>query len=292
MHTALPPTKRHLSPSLLQAIDDAVRHAIAEDIGQGDLTAELVPAAQLVRATIVCREPAVICGQPWVESCLRQLAPDSEIRWQLSEGDEAAPGQVLCMLHGHARGLLTAERCALNFLQTLSATATATRRYVDAVAGTGARIMDTRKTLPGLRLAQKYAVTVGGGMNQRIGLYDGILIKENHIAAAGGIAAVLEAARRIGGEVPVQIEVESLTELQAALAADARLILLDNFSLDQLRDAVRLTAGRAALEASGNIHLGNVREVALTGVDRISIGGLTKHVQAIDLSMRFEEARP
>ena len=290
MNTALPLTGRDLSPSLLHAIDNAVRRAIDEDIGQGDLTAELVPAAQLARATIVCREPAVICGQPWVERCFQQLAPDSEIHWQVAEGDEAKAGQTLCVLQGHARALLTAERCALNFLQTLSATATATRRYVDAVAGTRAHIMDTRKTLPGLRLAQKYAVTVGGGMNQRLGLYDGILIKENHIAAAGGIAAVLQAAQRIGGEVPVQIEVETLTELQSALAAGARLILLDNFSLDDLSEAVKITAGRAALEASGNIHLGNVREVALTGVDRISIGGLTKHVQAIDLSMRFEAA--
>ena len=290
MNTALPLTGRDLSPSLLHAIDSAVRRAIDEDIGQGDLTAKLVPAAQLARATIVCREPAVICGQPWVERCFQQLAPDSEIHWQVAEGDEANAGQTLCVLQGHARALLTAERCALNFLQTLSATATATRRYVDAVAGTQARIMDTRKTLPGLRLAQKYAVTVGGGMNQRLGLYDGILIKENHIAAAGGIAAVLQAAQRIGGEVPVQIEVETLTELQSALAAGARLILLDNFSLDDLSEAVKITAGRAALEASGNIHLGNVREVALTGVDRISIGGLTKHVQAIDLSMRFEAA--
>jgi nicotinate-nucleotide pyrophosphorylase (carboxylating) len=292
MHTASPLTTRHPGPSLLRAIDRAVRHAIDEDIGQGDLTAELVPAAQLARATIVCREAAVVCGQPWVESCFRQIAPDSELHWQVQEGESVIAGQTLCILHGRARGLLTAERCALNFLQTLSATATVTRRYVDAVAGTTARIMDTRKTLPGLRLAQKYAVTVGGGMNQRLGLYDGILIKENHIAAAGGIAPVLETARRIGGEVPVQIEVESLVELQAALEADARLILLDNFSLDQLREAVRITDGRAALEASGNIHLGNVREVALTGVDRISIGGLTKHVQAIDLSMRFEEIRP
>ena len=288
MNTALPLTGRDLSPSLLRAIDSAVRRAIDEDIGQGDLTAELVPQAQLARATIVCREPAVICGQPWVERCFQQLAPDSEIHWQVDEGDEAVAGQTLCLLQGHARALLTAERCALNFLQTLSATATATRRYVDAVAGTQARIMDTRKTLPGLRLAQKYAVTIGGGMNQRLGLYDGILIKENHIAAAGGIAAVLQAAQRIGGEVPVQIEVETLAELQSALAAGARLILLDNFSLDELSEAVKITAGRAALEASGNIHLGNVREVALTGVDRISIGGLTKHVQAIDLSMRFE----
>ena len=290
MNTALPLTGRDLGPSLLHAIDSAVRRAIDEDIGQGDLTAKLVPAAQLARATIVCREPAVICGQPWVERCFQQLAPDSEIHWQVAEGDEASAGQTLCVLQGHARALLTAERCALNFLQTLSATATATRRYVDAVAGTQARIMDTRKTLPGLRLAQKYAVTVGGGMNQRLGLYDGILIKENHIAAAGGIAAVLQAAQRIGGEVPVQIEVETLAELQSALAAGAGLILLDNFSLDELSEAVKITAGRAALEASGNIHLGNVREVALTGVDRISIGGLTKHVQAIDLSMRFEAA--
>ncbi|HEX5539605.1 MAG TPA: carboxylating nicotinate-nucleotide diphosphorylase [Methylophilaceae bacterium] len=272
------------------AIDSAVRRALDEDIGAADLTAELVPPAQMACASIVCREPAVICGLPWVESCFRQLAANTQIDWQVAEGEQVMAGRILCRITGSARALLTAERCALNFLQTLSATATLTRRYVDAVAGTGTQIMDTRKTLPGLRLAQKYAVVMGGGVNQRLGLDDGILIKENHIAAAGSIEAVLQAARRISAEVPVQIEVETLTELKSALAAGANLILLDNFTLAQLREAVAINAGRALLEASGNIHLDNVREVALTGVDRISIGSLTKNVQAIDLSMRFAAA--
>ncbi|BBP03926.1 hypothetical protein TPL01_27890 [Sulfuriferula plumbiphila] len=197
---------------------------------------------------------------------------------------------MLCEIHGNARALLTAERPALNFLQTLSATATITRRYVDAIAGTNAMVMDTRKTLPGLRLAQKYAVLTGAGANQRSGLYDGILIKENHIAAAGSITRVLAAAAQVAGSVPVQIEVENIDELQQALDAGARLILLDNFTLDALREAVRLTAGRAVLEASGNISLDTIRSVAETGVQRISVGALTKHVQAVDLSMRFEWA--
>jgi nicotinate-nucleotide pyrophosphorylase (carboxylating) len=281
--------QRGLSTSLQQAIDIAVRNAVGEDLGQGDLTASLIPSVQTAHASIICREAAVICGIPWVESCFRHIAPDIELDWQVTEGDQSLPNQVLCKLSGSARGLLTAERCALNFLQTLSATATLTRRYVDAVAGTGAQIMDTRKTLPGLRLAQKYAVTVGGGMNQRLGLYDGILIKENHIAAAGSIAAVLQAAHDIGADVPVQIEVETLAQLETALEAGARLILLDNFTVDALRQAVQINDGRAVLEASGSIHLGNVRDIALTGVNRISIGSLTKHVQAVDLSMRFAE---
>lgn len=277
------------SPALKHAIECAVRNAVEEDIGHGDLTAGLIPAAQNARATIVCREPAVICGQPWVASCFEQIAPNTRIDWKIAEGDRAGADQIVCVIEGSARALLTAERTALNFLQTLSATATLTRRYVDAVDGTGAKIMDTRKTLPGLRLAQKYAVTVGGGMNQRLGLYDGILIKENHIAAAGGIALVLQAANEISAEVPVQIEVENMAELAAALEARAKLILLDNFTIPQLHEAVSFNNGRAVLEASGNIDLGNVREVALTGVDRISIGSLTKNVQAIDLSMRFED---
>lgn len=282
--------QRDLSPSLQRAIDTAVRHAIDEDLGSGDLTARLIRADQQASASIVSRETAVICGQPWVDSCFRHIAPNTQIDWQVSDGDRVAAGRILCVINGNARALLTGERCALNFLQTLSATATLTRRYVDAVAGTGACIMDTRKTLPGLRLAQKYAVTTGGGMNQRLGLYDGILIKENHIAAAGGIAAVLQAAHDISATVAVQIEVETLAQLASALEAGAELILLDNFTPAQLREAVQSNGGRAVLEASGNIDLNNVREIAMTGVDRISIGSLTKHVQAIDLSMRFEEA--
>lgn len=282
--------QRGLSASLERAIDNAVRNAVDEDLGQGDLTAALVPQAQTAEAGIICRESAVVCGIPWVEACFRYIAPGTELNWHVAEGEQVLANQTLCTLHGSARGLLTAERCALNFLQTLSATATLTGRYVDAVAGTGTQILDTRKTLPGLRLAQKYAVAIGGGMNQRLGLYDGILIKENHIAAAGSIAAVLQAAHAISAEVPVQIEVETLTQLADALEADARSILLDNFTLTQLREAVRLNAGRAVLEASGNVHLDNVRSIAETGVDRISIGSLTKHVQAVDLSMRFTEA--
>jgi len=291
------PLSSQLLSSLQEAIQLNVAAAIAEDIGNGDWTAQLVPAGQTANATIISRERAVICGIPWVEACFKTLAPDSIIDWKVAEGTLVPPGQVLCEISGKARGLLTAERCALNFLQTLSATATATRQYVDAIAGTEARIMDTRKTIPGLRVAQKYAVTVGGGYNQRMGLYDGILIKENHIAAAGSIEAVLASADAIdqqAGGVPssaqtlsTQIEVESLEQLESAIDAGARLILLDNFTVYALHEAVKINAGRALLEASGGITLENVREIALTGVDRISIGSLTKHIQAIDLSMRF-----
>ena len=288
---------KSLAKTLQDAIDRNVRNALNEDIGDGDLTARLIPASQSARATIISRESAILCGIPWVESCFQQIAAKSEmsaqmptqILWQMAEGEHVSPNQILCEISGNARTMLTAERCALNFLQTLSATATMTRRYVDAITGTKAHILDTRKTLPGLRLAQKYAVTVGGGMNQRLGLYDGILIKENHIAAAGGIEEVLQAARNIDAAAPVQIEVETLPQLQTALAAGARLILLDNFSLQDLHEAVSLNAGRAILEASGGIDIDNVREIALTGVDRMSIGSLTKNVRAIDLSMRFEE---
>ncbi len=253
-----------------------------------DLTAQLVPAGQTARARVITREAAVIAGRPWFDACFRTLDPACVIDWKVHEGDAVAPGDALVEIRGHARALLTAERPALNFLQTLSAVASATRPYVDAVRGTHAAILDTRKTLPGLRLAEKYAVRVGGGQNQRIGLYDGILIKENHIAAAGGIAPVLDAAFRLAGnDIPVQIEVETLDQLSQALAAGANLILLDNFSLADMRHAVQINHGRALLEASGNVTLETVRAIAETGVDRISIGGLTKHIRAVDLSMRI-----
>lgn len=271
-----------------------VQRALHEDIGTGDLTASLIPSSKILTATVISREAAVLCGVQWFEACFVSLAADTEIEWFAKDGDFVPAGQTLCEIKGNARALLTAERSALNFLQLLSAVATQTKRYADAVAGTRAVIVDTRKTLPGLRLAQKYAVTCGGGANHRIGLYDGILIKENHIIAAGGIQPALSRAREIAPPgVFIQIEVESLQELQETLAAGARMVLLDNFTLNQLADAVTLTrkqAGEAViLEASGNIALDNVRQVAETGVDRISIGGLTKNIQAIDLSMRFAE---
>lgn len=279
-----------LYPNLALYIHAAVRAALDEDMRDGDLTAQLIPADAVSTATIITRQQAVLCGSPWLEECFRALDPDCDIRWAAQEGELVQPNQLLCTIRGNSRALLSAERCALNFLQTLSATATATRRYVDIVAGTKAKILDTRKTLPGLRLAQKYAVTVGSGVNQRVGLYDGILIKENHIAAAGGIRQVLEQAFRLAPpSVTIQIEVESLDELREALDAGAKLVLLDNFTLAMMREAVALTAGRAELEASGGVNLDTVRGIAETGVDRISIGSLTKDVQAVDLSMRFEE---
>ena len=274
--------------NLEDSIQTSVNAALAEDIGSGDLTAGLIPADASARATVICRETAVLCGIPWFEACFHHLDPQVEIKWLAREGDMLAPNQTLCEIEGNARALLSAERPALNFLQTLSATASATRHYVAAIAGSGAVIMDTRKTLPGLRLAQKYAVKVGGGQNQRAGLFDGILIKENHILAAGGIAAVLAQAHRAAPHgVAVQIEVENLDELEQALAAGAKLILLDNFSLADMRQAVIRTAKRAALEASGGITLESVRAIAATGVDRISIGSLTKDIKAVDLSMRI-----
>ncbi|MFA5243581.1 MAG: carboxylating nicotinate-nucleotide diphosphorylase [Sulfuricella sp.] len=272
---------------LAAAIARNVETALAEDIGAGDLTAGLIPAGATARATVISREAAVLCGCAWFEACFRRLDPEVQIQWLAQDGASVAPNQTLCDIAGKARALLSAERPALNFLQTLSATASATRCYVDAISGTGAVIMDTRKTLPGLRLAQKYAVRVGGGENQRTGLFDGILIKENHILAAGGIAAVLAQAHRAApAGVSVQIEVENQDELEQALAAGARLILLDNFSLAGMRQAVLTTARRAALEASGGITLESVRAIAETGVDRISIGSLTKDIKAVDLSMR------
>ncbi|HEY3326922.1 MAG TPA: carboxylating nicotinate-nucleotide diphosphorylase [Novimethylophilus sp.] len=272
----------------IETIGRSVAGALAEDVGSGDLTAQLIPADKTASAYVISREQAIMCGAAWFEQCFRQVDPGIKIEWLAVDGDPIQPNQWLCTIAGNARAMLTAERCALNFLQTLSATATQTRRYVDAVNSTRAQVMDTRKTLPGLRLAQKYAVTIGGGFNQRVGLFDGILIKENHIAAAGGISQALAAAAAFNPGVPVQIEVENLAELQAALAAGATLILLDNFSIEQLQEAVTICAGRARLEASGGITLATIRTVAETGVDRISIGSLTKDVNAIDFSMRFE----
>jgi nicotinate-nucleotide pyrophosphorylase (carboxylating) len=264
--------------------------ALVEDIGGGDLTALLTSATRRSQGTVVSREDAVLAGIAWFDSCFRRLDPLTVIRWHARDGELIAAGQTLCEIEASTRALLTAERAALNFLQLLSATATATRRYVDAVAGTGARIVDTRKTLPGLRLAQKYAVTCGGGSNHRLGLYDGILIKENHIMAAGGVSAALTQARAIGrGDVFIQIEVETMEQLAEALDAGATMILLDNMDVGQMRHAVGLTAGRAELEASGGVRLETVRAIAETGVDRISVGSLTKNVHAIDLSLRHSE---
>lgn len=269
-----------------------VSQALTEDIGSGDLTALLVPDDQQLSAIIECREEAVLCGVAWFNSCFQTLCSAAEIDWFVQDGDSIQAGQKLCEVRGNARVLLSAERSALNFLQMLSAVATHTRGFVEAVAGTNAAIVDTRKTIPGLRLAQKYAVQCGGGINHRLGLYDGILIKENHILAAGGISPVLKKARQIASsDVFVQIEVESLAELEVALNAGATMVLLDNFTLDQLREAVTMTrknsSGPIILEASGNISLQNVRQVAETGVNRISVGSLTKNIKAIDLSMRF-----
>ena len=253
-----------------------------------DLTAQLIPEHASAHASVMTRQDMVLCGTQWFDECFRELDVHCGIHWNLREGERAEAGQTLCEIKGSARAMLGAERPALNFLQTLCATATITRRYVDAVSGTHAKIMDTRKTLPGLRIAQKYAVAVGGGHNQRVGLYDGILIKENHILAAGGIRPVLERAFRIAPpNTSVQIEVEKLEQLREALDAGAKLVLLDNFSQAQMGEAVKLNAGRAELEASGGITLDTVRAIAETGVDRISIGSLTKDVQAVDLSMRF-----
>ncbi len=269
-----------------------VTKSLSEDIGAYDLTALLIKSEASAAATVICREKAILCGTQWFETCFQQLSPQTEIRWFAEEGDVISAGQKLCEIKGNARSLLTAERSALNFLQTLSAIATQTRSYVNEVLGTGALIVDTRKTLPGLRLAQKYAVKCGGGVNHRLGLYDGILIKENHIMSAGGIEQVLKTAKIIAPkDLIIQIEVETKDELFMALNAGARMILLDNFNLDDLNYAVALTADltnkKATLEASGGITLGNVRKIAETGVDRISIGSITKNVRAIDFSMNF-----
>ncbi|MDD2407412.1 MAG: carboxylating nicotinate-nucleotide diphosphorylase [Tepidiphilus sp.] len=268
-----------------------VAQALAEDVGTGDLTARLIEAEARVRARVISREAAVLCGQPWFEATLRVLDPSASFTWHAAEGAEVAPEQTLCEVEANARALLTTERTALNFLQLLSGTATTTRAYVRAVEGTRARIVDTRKTVPGLRLAQKYAVHVGGGTNHRLGLYDGILIKENHIIAAGGIRQALARAQAMeAAHAFIQVEVETLDELAEALEAGAQMILLDNMTLEQMKEAVWINAGRAELEVSGGVDLDQVRAIAETGVDRISIGKLTKDVRAVDLSLRLLEA--
>ncbi|TAH50068.1 MAG: carboxylating nicotinate-nucleotide diphosphorylase [Betaproteobacteria bacterium] len=279
-----------LSDPLRVEIQRNVAASLAEDIGTGDLTALLIPAGTDARGRVITREDAVVCGTAWFDATFAALSPSAVVVWHVKDGDRVKPNQVLCEIVAGARTLLTAERTALNFLQLLSGTATITRRFVDAVAGTRAKIVDTRKTLPGLRLAQKYAVTVGGGTNHRVGLYDGILIKENHIIAAGGIRQVVTEARAFApSNVFIEVEVETLDQLQEALDAGVKMILLDNMDLDQMREAVRLTAGRAELEASGGVGLERVRAIAETGVDRISIGSLTKDVKALDLSLRHIE---
>ena len=268
-------------------IASQVRAALAEDLGAGDLTAVLLPAHQRSRVELITREAAVLCGCAWFAAVFRELDADVALHWEAQDGEPIRAGQRLCVLTGPTRALLTGERTAMNYLQTLSGTATRAHRYAAAVAGLPVRVLDTRKTLPGLRLQQKYAVLCGGCYNHRIGLYDAILIKENHILAAGSIGAALAAARADHPGVVIQIEVEDLAQLGEALAAGARLILLDNFTLDTLRQAVAYNAGRAQLEASGNVNLSTVRAIAETGVDRISVGDLTKDVTAVDLSMRF-----
>ncbi|GAB3627795.1 nicotinate-nucleotide diphosphorylase (carboxylating) [Pandoraea terrae] len=289
-------THPHVSPyfaafgePLREAVVANVRAALAEDIGSGDLTGMLVPAAEQAHARIIVRESAVLCGVAWFETTMHSIDSAIRIEWHYREGDRMAPDTPVVDLWGPARALLTGERTSMNFLQLLSGVATAVRRYADIVEGTRAQVLDTRKTLPGLRLAQKYAVRVGGGANQRLALYDGILIKENHIAAAGGIAPVMAAANAVSSGVPVQIEVETLAELDEALAAGARSVLLDNFTLEMMREASRVTAGRALLEASGGVNLETLRAIAETGVDRISVGSLTKDVRATDFSMRILE---
>ena len=289
-----------MTPSDLALLDGEIERnvaaALAEDVGSGDLTAQLVDADTVSRAAIVSREDAVLCGTAWFDRCFAKLDPAISIAWRAADGDRVVPDQVLCELAGPARAMLSGERTALNFLQLLSGVATKARRYADAIAGTRAQVVDTRKTLPGLRLAQKFAVKCGGGGNHRLGLYDAILIKENHILAAGSISAAMAAAREVaattGGRCQfIQVEVENADELKEALAAGAKMILLDNMTLEQMRQAVAISAGRAVLEASGNVTLETLRAIAETGVDRISVGALTKDVRALDLSMRFAPAR-
>lgn len=276
----------HYREALAEDIRTSAARLLAEDVGPGDITAQLIPAKQWAWARVVSREDAVLCGVAWVDELYRRLDPSVRLTWHAADGDALAPDQVFLELEGPARSLMTGERAALNLLQTLSGTATRTRDYAARVADTGVALLDTRKTLPGLRLAQKYAVTCGGGHNHRLGLHDAFLIKENHIAACGGIAEAVTSARRIASDLPVEVEVESLDELDAALEAGADTIMLDNFALETLREAVARNAGRSRLEASGNVSEATLREIAETGVDCISIGALTKDVKAIDLSMR------
>jgi nicotinate-nucleotide pyrophosphorylase (carboxylating) len=283
------PTGRPVPPpaDLIAQVD----RALAEDVGAGDLTAALIPAARHGRATVITREPAVICGIPYVDATFARVDPAVHLQWRVREGGSVTANQPLFTVEGPARALLTGERTALNFLQFLSATATAAQAYAARLEGTACRVLDTRKTIPGLRLAQKYAVRVGGGENHRIGLFDGILIKENHIMAAGSIALAVTGARASGHRVPVEVEVETLDELRQTIAAGADIAMLDEFTLEGMRDAVAINRAAATplkLEASGGITLETIRDIALTGVDYISVGGITKHVRAIDLSMRFD----
>jgi nicotinate-nucleotide pyrophosphorylase (carboxylating) len=267
-----------------------VARALAEDVRGGDLTASLIDPARMARATILCREDAVICGQPWAQETLRLLCPSAQAHWHLHDGQRCEPNQVVVTIDGPARELLTAERTMLNFMQALSAVATKTAHYVSVVQGTKAAIVDTRKTLPGLRMAQKYAVKCGGGVNHRIGLFDAVLIKENHIAAAGGISAAVAQAQRVAEQASfIEVEVETLKQLEEALSVGVKMVLLDNMPPQTIREAVRITAGRAILEVSGNVNLDTLRTYAECGVDRISIGGLTKDVKAVDFSMRFAD---
>lgn len=283
---------------LQQDIRRAVRAALLEDLGDAltaldqpdasaDITAQLIPADRISTARVITREAGVFCGQPWVDEVFAQLGGEVKVEWKVQDGERLAPNQELFRLHGPARVLLTGERNALNFVQTLSGVATLTARYVAELEGTDCRLLDTRKTLPGLRSAQKYAVTCGGGKNHRIGLFDAYLIKENHILACGGIAEAISEARRLNPDKPVEVEVESLAELEQALAARADIVMLDNFDIPMMQEAVRLNQGRAKLEVSGNVTLDTLAEYAATGVDFISVGALTKHVRALDLSMRF-----
>lgn len=269
-------------------ISATVARALAEDIGTGDVTAGLIPAEKQASATVISREDAVLCGVAWFDEVFRQLDPTVRIDWQYRDGERVAANALLCTLRGSARSILSGERAALNFLQTLSATATATRRYVDLVAHTACRILDTRKTLPGLRTAQKYAVLCGGGTNHRMGLYDRVLIKENHIMAAGSITKAIQQARALHPGILVEVETENLQELAEATAAHADIIMLDEYSLADMREAVRVTAGKIPLEASGGVSPETLVAIAETGVDFVSIGGITKHVRAVDLSMRFQ----
>lgn len=277
---------------LAAEISRNVDAALTEDVGAGDLTASLVPGERQVKATVICREPGVLCGRDWFDNCVRRCDPTARVTWHAADGERIVANQLLCEIDGNGRALLTAERSALNFLQLLSAVASKARIYADAIAGTGAQVVDTRKTLPGLRIAQKYAVRAGGGGNHRLALWDAILIKENHIHAAGGIAQAMDAAKKVAASAAdrckfIQVEVENLDELKQALNAGAKMILLDNFDNDLLRQAVAINAGRAVLEGSGNVTLETIRAIAETGVDRISVGALTKDVKALDLSMRF-----
>uniref|UniRef100_A0A450X1M3 Probable nicotinate-nucleotide pyrophosphorylase [carboxylating] n=1 Tax=Candidatus Kentrum sp. LFY TaxID=2126342 RepID=A0A450X1M3_9GAMM len=269
-------------------IRETVRRALAEDIGNGDITSALLPVDSLASATLICREDAILCGTPWFDEVFRQLDDRIKTTWQVADGADIGPDETICRITGPAPAMLTGERTALNFLQALSGTATLARKYAAQVQGTGTRILDTRKTIPGLRTAQKYAVRCGGCQNHRLGLYDGILIKENHILAAGSLSTAVRLARERNPGIPVEVEVESLEECREALACAADIILLDNFDIQEIEEAVRIDAGRAKLEVSGGVELTELRRLAETGVDYISIGSLTKHVRAVDLSLRFQ----